>query len=91
MLQGRSSIRKAGDGGCDNDEADTVDEVADDQRPPATEVVDEEDGAKLCDDGQNVADALILQRLCRTDADCFVDLWTEILDSGHSGHLDGGL
>ena len=79
------------DGGGDDDEADAVDEVADNEGPAAAEVVDEEDGAELREDGEDVADALVLKGVGGADANGFVDLRREVLDGGDAGHLHGGL
>lgn len=92
MLQGLGvSLLESCNSGGDNDEADAVDEVADDEGPAAAEAVDEEDGAELCEDGEEVADALVFEGVGGPDADGFVDLGTEVLDGGDTGHLHGGL
>ena len=66
--------------GSDQDEAEAVDEVADDERPAASDFIDEEHCAELSEYREYIADGLIFQRACRIDSDTGIYLWREVLD-----------
>lgn len=74
-----------------NREEQAIGKIAADHRPPATDLVDEQDTAQLRDQSQYRRDTLVLQRVVRLDAHVREDSWRVVLDRGYAGHLDTSL
>lgn len=74
------------DGG--DDEGDHVAHVAQDERPAAAGLVDEQHAAELRDESQHGRDGLVLEGLILRDADLGVNRHGIILDGRHTRHLD---
>lgn len=73
--------------GRNDDKAKTVDQVANIQRPPPSNSVDEDRRTSLSDNRECVTYALILQRSGRSNVEIRVDGRREVLDSRDTSHL----
>lgn len=76
------SGRELGEQNRGDDERDTIPEIASNHRPSASGVVDEEDTAELSHDGDDRADALVLEGVRPGDSDLGEDVGGVVLDGG---------
>jgi hypothetical protein len=71
-----------------NDESHHISEIAKDERPATSEVIDEEDAEELRNEGNDGRDGLVFQRFVARNAHLFVDGNAIVLDRRDTGHLD---
>lgn len=88
MLSRTRSLRKACNCGGNDYETDSVDRVAKNEWPAASNLIDEEYCAGLSKNRENIADPLILQCIGRANVECRVYLGSEVLYRADSSHLD---
>jgi hypothetical protein len=91
VLGVRSGAGELGDDSASDDESNRTNHIAQDERPAASNDVNEQDCAQLSSDTPAVSDALVEKGLASGHSNEFVDLWGEVLNRGNTSHLHGSL
>jgi len=80
-----------GEQSCRDNEGDHVANIAEDQWPATTELVNQHHAKELSDQGDDAVDPLVFECVLTRDADLLVDGNAVVLNCGDTGHLNRSL